>query len=87
MADNVAVTVNAAHTKNLGFSRNAILLATRLPKCGNDIATGREVITDPRSGLSFEISTYPGVGMEVVKVRINYGVSVIKPEHLAVLLG
>lgn len=87
VADNTAITVNAAHTKNLAFSRNAILLATRLPKTGNDLATGREVITDSRSGLSFELATYPGVGMECVKIRIAYGVSVVKPEHIAVMLG
>jgi hypothetical protein len=87
VADNTAITVNAAHTKNLGFSRNAMLLASRIPKSGNDSKTGSEIITDSRSGLSFEIATYPGYGMEIVEVRIAYGVKVIKPEHLAVLLG
>lgn len=88
LADNVAVTVNAAHTKNFGFSRNAILLATRLPKVGSaDLATDRQTITDPRSGLSFELAMYPGYRMNKVEIAIAYGVSVIKPEHLAVLLG
>lgn len=88
LADNVAVTVNAAHTKNLAFSRNAILLATRLPKVGGqDLATDRQVITDPRSGLSFELAIYPGYRMNKVEIAIAYGVSVVKSEHLAVLLG
>lgn len=87
-ADNVTVTVNAAHTKNLAFSRNAILLATRLPKPARaDMAEDRQVITDARSGLSFEMSLYPGYRMSKVEIAIAYGVSVIKPEHLAVLLG
>ena len=88
LSDNTAVTVNAAHVKNLGFSRNAILLATRLPKAGSqDLAVDRQVITDPRSGLSFELAMYPGYRMNKVEVAIAYGVSVVKPEHLAVLLG
>lgn len=88
LSDNTAVTVNAAHVKNLGFSRNAILLATRLPKAGGqDLAVDRQVITDPRSGLSFELAMYPGYRMNKVEVAIAYGVSVVKPEHLAVLLG
>lgn len=88
LADNTAVTVNATHVKNLGFSRNAILLATRLPKVGQaDQATDRQTITDPRSGLSFELAIYPGYRMNKVEVAIAYGVSVVKPEHLAVLLG
>jgi hypothetical protein len=88
LSDNTAVTVNAAHVKNLGFSRNAILLATRLPKAGSqDLAVDRQVITDPRSRLSFELAMYPGYRMNKVEVAIAYGVSVVKPEHLAVLLG
>lgn len=88
VADNAAITVNATSTRNLGFSRNAILLATRLPKVGdNDLASDRQTITDPRSGLSFELAMYPGYRMAKVEIAIAYGVSVIKPEHLAVLLG
>lgn len=88
VADDTAITVNAAHTKNFGFSRNAVLLATRLPEAGtDDLATDRQVITDPRSGLSFEFAVYPGYRMKKVEIALAYGVSVIKPEHLAVLLG
>ena len=88
LADNVAVTVNAAHTKNFGFSRNAVQLATRLPKVnGSDLAADRQVITDPVSGLSFELSMYPGYRMVKYEIAIAYGCAVFKPEHLAVLLG
>lgn len=88
LADNVTVTVNAAHTKNFGFSRNAIGLATRLPKVNpNDQAVDRQVITDPVSGLSFELAMYPGYRMVKYEVAIAYGCTVFKPEHLAVLLG
>ena len=88
LADNVACTVAATSTRNVAFSRNAILLAARLPKAGaQDLAIDRQVITDPRTGLSFELAMYPGYRMNKVEVAIAYGVSVIKPEHSAILLG
>lgn len=87
-ADDAAITVVNTSTRNLGFSRNAILLATRLPEVGAaDLATDRQVITDPRSGLAFELAIYPGYRMSRVDVALAWGLSIVKPEHLAVLLG
>lgn len=84
-----AITVIATAARNIGLARNSILLATRLPEIGpdGDLATSRETITDPLSGLSFEIAAYPGYRMMTYEVSIAWGVKVIKPEHLAVLLG
>jgi hypothetical protein len=83
------ITVVATGARNVGFSRNAILLATRLPAIdpAADMAADRTTVTDPVSGLSFEVSLYPGYMMGVYHVRIAWGVSVLKPEHVAVLLG
>ena len=88
-ASATAITIGGNFAANVGFSRNAILLATRLPMIGTDgdLATSRETLTDPVSGLSFEISAYPGYRMMTYEVSIAWGVKVIKPEHLAVLLG
>lgn len=88
VANDAAVTVNAAYSANFGFSRNAISLATRLPKVvPNDAATDRQVITDPVSGISFELAMYPGYRMVKYEVAIAYGTAVMKTEHLATLLG
>jgi hypothetical protein len=89
VADNTAITVNNTSQRNLGFTRNSILLGTRLPALPKegDLATDREIITDPRSGLVFELAVYPGFRMVTYHVSIAWGVSVMKPEHLAVLLG
>lgn len=89
VADNAPVTVNATSARNLGFSRNAMLLGTRLPALPKegDMATDRETITDPNSGLVFELACYPGFRMVTYHVSIAWGVKVIKPEHLAILLG
>lgn len=89
LADNVAMTVGNSYTANLGFSRNAILFASRLPAvpAEGDLATDRQVITDDRTGMSFELAVYPGFRMNVYHVSVAWGVSVIKPEHIATLLG
>ena len=88
-ADNATVTVNATSARNIAFSKDAILLATRLPIVPpeGDLAIDSEVITDPRSGLSFEIRVYPGYGMNLYEVRVAWGVKVLKPAHMGVLLG
>ena len=83
-----AITVFATATRNLALSRNSITLATRLPKFqAGDMASDRQVITDPNSGISFELSMWPGQRMVKYEVSIAYGFTVIKPEHLAVIIG
>jgi len=83
-----AMTIFGASTRNLALSRNAITLATRLPKFqANDQAADRMVITDPNTGISFELCMWPGQRMVKYEVAIAYGMTVIKPEHLAVIIG
>ncbi|HOW75594.1 MAG TPA: P22 coat - protein 5 family protein [Candidatus Competibacteraceae bacterium] len=84
-----AITVFGTSARNCAFTRNAILLATRLPAldANGDLASDRMTITDPNSGLSFELAVYPGFRMNVYHVSICWGVSVIKPEHLAIIIG
>ena len=83
-----AITVFATAPRNLAFTRNAITLATRLPKYQNgDAAAARSVITDPQTGMSFELTMWPGQRMVKYEVAIAYGCTAIKPEHLAVIIG
>ena len=84
-----AITVVANAARNMAFSRNAIVLAQRLPALptGGDSAMDRTTVTDPRSGLSFEIAMYPQYRQVHYEVSCAWGVKVIKPEHLALLLG
>lgn len=86
LADNVAITVTNSSTRNIALSQNAVILATRLPIMGDDLGE-HETITDDRTGLSFMLSRFPGVGMNVFWVQVAWGVKVLKPEHIAVLLG
>jgi len=83
-----AITVVSTAARNIALSRNAILFASRLPVSPErDLAFEKETVTDPVSGMSFEIAAYPGIDMVTYHVRAVWGVKVIKPEHLAVLLG
>jgi hypothetical protein len=88
-ADEDAITVSAAYTPNVGFVRSALLLGARLPMIPKegDLAIDRETVTDPRSGISFEVAAYPGYRMMVYEIAACWGVLAIKPEHIAILLG
>jgi hypothetical protein len=52
-----------------------------------DMAIDRYTITDPRSGIAFELALYPGWHMNVYHLAAAWGVVVEKPEHLAVIVG
>jgi len=89
VADTTAVTVNAVSARNLAFSQDAVTLATRLPVFPRegDLAIDSEVITDPRTGISFDLRVYPGDGMVLYRIHALWGWVVNKPEHAALLLG
>jgi len=84
-----AITVFATSARNIAFSRNAIVLATRLPAlpAEGDLASMRETITDPRTGLSFELAVYPGFRMNTYHISAAWGVTVFKNEHVATIIG
>lgn len=83
------ITVVAACSRNMVFSQSAIVLATRLPTRPEegDMALDVMTITDPKSGLSFEVSMYPGYRKVRYEIAVSWGVKVIKPEHTALLIG
>lgn len=89
VANNAEVTVNATSARNLAFSSDALLLATRLPifPSEGDLAVDSEVITDPRTGISFDLRVYPGDGMVLYRIHALWGWVAKKPEHAAILLG
>ena len=88
-ASATAVTVLGNLTPALGFSRNALLLATRLPAIpvDGDLARDRTTVTDVRSGINFEVAVYPGYRMNVYEISACWGVLAIKPEHMALLIA
>jgi len=89
LADNVAMTVVAASAKNMAFSKSAIQLITRAPAMpeGGDQADDVIEITDPNSGLAFQVAVYRQYRRVKYEVGLAWGFELIKPAHVADLLG
>lgn len=84
------ITVNTTtYAANMAFERNAIKLLTRAPAMpdGGDSADDITVITDPISGMSFQVAMYREYRRIRYEVGLAWGVKCIKPEFLALLLG
>lgn len=88
-ADNAAITVVAASTRNVVFHRNALELAIRPPAMpnGGDAAVDAITVQDPYSGLVFEVRAYKGFQKAMFNVSAAWGTKLWKPEFAAVLLG
>lgn len=89
LANGVAISVRANGVKNMAFARTAIALATRMPALPEegDSAVDRTVITDPVSGLSFEVAMYAQYRQMQYEIALAWGAEVFKREHLAILEG
>jgi hypothetical protein len=84
-----AVTVGNNFRANLAFHRSALILVARppaLPEEG-DMAVDRMLITDPRSGLTFEVAKYLQYRRVRYEIALAWGSANIKPENTAILLG
>lgn len=89
LADNIAMAVGNGYAANLAFSQNAIVLAARVPAMpeGGDNADDVMLVTDPVSGLVFQVAMYRQYRRVKIEVGLAWGVACVKPEHLATLLG
>ena len=69
----------------MAFARSAIVLATRMPALpeGGVMGVDRTTITDPRSGLSFEVSKYLQYRQVRYEIAIAWGVKAVKPEPVS----
>ena len=88
-ADTTEITVGDSYTANLAFTQDALVLAARAPALpdGGDSADDRTFVTDPMSGLTFEVSLYREYRRIRYEVALAWGWAVVKEEHMAVLLG
>lgn len=89
LSDNTAITVGNTATQNICFQRNYLQLATRVPAMpeGGDAADDVTEITDPVSGLSFQVAVYRQYRRVKYEIGLAWGVKAVKGDGIAVLLG
>lgn len=94
LADGVAITVGNAFTANMAFDRNAIHLITRAPALPigpngqpADAADDIAYVTDPISGLVFQVTMYRQFRQVLYMVGLAWGQGCVKPANGVVLLG
>lgn len=83
------ITVAGNYRANMAFHRSAMILAARAPALPEegDMADDRMLITDPRSGMTFEVSMYRQYRQVQYEISCAWGAANIAPRHSALLLG
>ena len=87
-ASAVAMTIVATHSAAMAFDRDAISLALRtpaMPKEGS-MASDVTIITDPQTGISFQVAMYPQYHRVKYEIGLAWGQCVVAPRHLVRLL-
>jgi hypothetical protein len=87
--NNDTLSIGNSYAANMAFSRSAISLLMRVPAMpeGGDAADDVTVITDPDTGISFQVAMYRQYRRIAFEVGLAWGVKANKPEGIALLLG
>jgi hypothetical protein len=88
-----AMTIAASYTPNIGFSQDALVLATRIPALPVKLDGSRgdmglhQVILDPFSGIAFDLGLYEQYHQIKFEISLAWGVAAPNPAHIALLYG
>jgi P22 coat protein - gene protein 5 len=89
-----ALTVGGNYTPNVALHRSAVQLITRAPampmdESGRpaDSAEDTMLVTDPVSGITFEVSMYRQFRQLAFFVSVAWGTACIKNDNVAILMG
>jgi P22 coat protein - gene protein 5 len=87
--NNDPVSIGANYRANMAFARSAIACLLRVPAMpeGGDAADDVTTITDPQTGISFQVALYRQYRQVAFEVGLAWGVKAVKPEAIALLLG
>lgn len=89
IADATEMTIGGSYTPNVGFSRSALKLIARAPLAPieGDGAADRMYMTDPNTGLTFEISLWKQYRQIHIEVALAWGVKAVQSGHIVLLIG
>lgn len=81
--------VTSAYLPSVAFQKNAIVLATRQlsDPVGGDGCDDQYELTDPLSGITFDVRLYRMYHKAWLEIGVAYGSKVIKSDNVALLLG
>lgn len=90
-----AMTIAAAatYTPNVGFSQDALVLATRIPAMPVKLDGSRgdmgihQVILDPFTGIAFDLGLYEQYHQIKFEIGLAWGVAAPNPAHIVTMLG
>ena len=82
-------TVTSSYLPSVMFTPDFVYSIVRPPTMpkGGDSARDVMNITDPISGLTFQVALYPGYKKNIVEIGLAWGQKVINPMHGVALLG
>ena len=87
--DAAEITVGNSYAANMAFARSAFQMAARAPELPEegDMAMDRQLVTDPFSGLTFEVAMYAQYRQMQYEISLVWGSKIVKPEHVCLLIG
>lgn len=88
VADDQDITIGNNYTPNLAFSKDAFVLAVRMPAVNHQGDMGEyATVADEVSGLMFQLSYWKQYRQASIEVAAVWGVKAVNPAHAVILLG